>query len=164
MIKINIEKELDDFNLVNNALVDYFKLKGDICVNVDFLDKEQIRIVNNQFRQVDKATDVLSFPMLELVFDSNIGFKEFNKDNFLYDYDDSIQCVILGDILICEDIAKEQAVEYNHSYKRELAYLYLHAMLHLLGYDHIKEEDKKKMRLVEEDILNSIGILRENNI
>lgn len=107
----------------------------DSYISVVIVDKDRIHEINKTYRNVDKVTDVISF-----AFEDNAGI----TPNGLR---------ILGEIYLCMDKAKEQAVEYGHSNKREICYLVIHGLLHLLGYDHEKEEDKKKMRTKEEEIL-----------
>ena len=107
----------------------------DSYISVVIVDKDRIHEINKTYRNVDKVTDVISF-----AFEDNAGITP-----------DGLR--ILGEIYLCMDKAKEQAVEYGHSNKREICYLVIHGLLHLLGYDHEKEEDKKKMRTKEEEIL-----------
>lgn len=126
-------------------------LKGDAAVETEFVTKEEIRELNARTRGIDRETDVLSFPMLDEI-------KEFNRNNYPYDCDGDK--VMLGSIVICEEVAEEQAVEYGHSAVREKTYLFVHGLLHLLGYDHIDDNDRKKMRAAEERILSAIGISR----
>ena len=111
---------------------------------------EEIRKINKKYRKIDRATDVLSFPMFEK---AELDEKIKNKD-FLYED-------VLGDVIISIDKVKEQAEEYGHSFERELSYMLVHGFYHLMGYDHIEEEDKKIMRPKEEKILNELKITRE---
>ena len=111
--------------------------------SVSFVDREEIKELNSTYRGVDKVTDVLSFPQ----------FEDFNKLP-----EDQIIC--LGDIVICEDRAKEQAEEFGHSYEREIIYLFTHSVLHLLGYDHMDEEEKAEMREREEEVLTELKLKR----
>lgn len=107
----------------------------DSYISVVIVDKDKIHEINKTYRNVDKVTDVISF-----AFEDNAGITP-----------DGIR--ILGEIYLCMDKAKEQAIEYGRSNKREICYLVTHGLLHLLGYDHEKEEDKKEMRTKEEEIL-----------
>lgn len=109
-------------------------------ISLSLVTTEEIRKLNKQFRNKDQATDVLSFP---------------TDDRFQPEEEK-----MLGDIVISTEAVIEQAKEYNHSLERELAYLFLHGLLHLLGYDHLVEEEKKEMRKVEEEILNQLEITR----
>ena len=131
-----------------------FSLPDNVRVELSVVDEEDIRGVNKEFRDVDSVTDVLSFPALEvkLPFDSN---------DYPYDIDLSTGELMLGEIMLCYKRAVEQSIEYNHSKERECSYLVLHGLLHLLGYDHIEESDKVKMRAEEEKILTSLGISRD---
>ncbi|MGN1227903.1 MAG: rRNA maturation RNase YbeY [Christensenellales bacterium] len=128
-----------------------------IIANCVFVSGEQIRSINKEQRGVDKVTDVLSFPMLE-----NACNVPINADNFPFDVDMNTGEISLGDIVICKDVAKQQAEEYGHSYERELCYLFTHAVFHLLGFDHQNEEDKAVMRRNEELVLNELNITRDN--
>lgn len=125
----------------------------DAQVSVTICTNEQIHEINMEQRDIDAPTDVLSFPML--YFDEN-------GDILDSDYDMDGDFVILGDIVISKDRAKEQAEEFGHSLKREFAFLTVHSMLHLLGYDHVdSEEEEKVMFGKQEEILNLLGITRE---
>lgn len=148
----NVDKEFLD--KIYYATLNYFGLKDDFEIEVSVVDEETIKSVNNQTRNIDKVTDVLSFPAINMTF-------PFDKNNYQDDMDWDSGNVILGEIMLCEKRAKEQAIEYGHSYQRECGYLLLHGLLHLMGFDHIKEEDKKIMRMHEEKILTSLGIVRE---
>ena len=135
---------------LNETLV-FEGLDFDAEVNLIFTDDEEIREINLETREIDRATDVLSFPMID-------GFK--GKLNIL---EGDVVCgkVILGDIVISLERAKEQAENYGHSLFRELGFLAVHSMLHLLGYDHeLSEEDEKEMFKKQEEILVSIGLTR----
>lgn len=116
-------------------------------VSVTFTDNEGIREINREHRDIDSATDVLSFPMI--------------GDDGDYDIDMGTEAVILGDIVISLERAREQAAEFGHSYTREVAFLTVHSVLHLLGYDHVTgEEDEKEMCRKQEAILEYMGIGR----
>lgn len=124
-------------------------LPFDVYVSVIVTTKEEIREINKDQRNIDKATDVLSFPCLNFDENYNLVDKISKKD-----YDPEYNAVFLGDMVICHEKIKEQAEEYGHSYKRELSYLTTHSMYHLLGYDHETEDLKKDMRIKEEKILS----------
>lgn len=134
---------------VINIVLEKDKLPFDVCISVMITSMEEIREINNEQRNIDKPTDVLSFP--SLVFDANYKLAE---EISAKDYDPEYNAVFLGDMVICHDKIKEQALEYGHSYERELSYLTVHSMYHLLGYDHETEELKKDMRIKEEKILS----------
>lgn len=110
--------------------------------NITIVDKERIQEINREYRNKDSVTDVISFAFEE--------YQDFKYDDIRF----------LGEIYICYERCKEQAEEYGHSIQRELCYLSVHGLLHLLGYDHIKEEDKKVMRALEEEILSEYDIKR----
>ncbi len=114
-------------------------------ISVTFVDLDEIHELNKQYRGVDKPTDVLSFPQFD-------------------DLEEEIPevCEIcLGDVVICEQKAREQAEQFGHSFERELVYLFTHSVLHLLGYDHMEDDEKKAMREREEEIMKQIGLMRQ---
>ena len=117
--------------------------KTDLYLSVTLSNEEYIKKINKEFRNIDKPTDVLSFPM-------------FEKEEIPLESTGILDT--LGDIIICIPIVQSQAIEYEHSFKRELAYMLVHGFYHLMGYDHIKEEDKKIMRQKEENILSKLQI------
>ena len=122
-------------------------------VNVCITDDEGIHEVNREMREVDRSTDVLSFPMFDLVPGQLPGEENMDPGTGL---------IPLGDMMISLEHVEAQAKEYGHSRKRELAYLVTHSALHLLGYDHLDEgEEKARMRAREEAILAELGITRE---
>lgn len=118
-------------------------------------DKD-IRELNRQFRQIDRATDVLSFPMTEYEVPGEFGFLEERPDCF----DPETGELMLGNIVISKERTVRQAEEYGHSVKREFAFLITHSMLHLLGYDHIEEEDRRIMEEKQKTILDNMDITR----
>ena len=119
-------------------------------VSITLTNPENIKRLNKEYRNIDKSTDVLSFPVYEKSeLDEIIKQKDF-------EYTD-----ILGDMVISIEQVQIQAEEYGHSFERELSYMVVHSFYHLLGYDHIKEEDKKIMRPKEEYVLSELGITRE---
>lgn len=124
-------------------------------VTVTITDDEGIRKYNNEFRQMDKATDVLSFPL-------NDFYRSVPGED-MTELMDPITCEVpLGDMIISVERAREQAKEYGHGMARECAYLTVHSMLHLLGYDHVDEgEEKAAMREKEEEILSVLGLSRK---
>ena len=125
------------------------------ALDLSFVGRGRIRTLNATLRGVDRVTDVLSFPTIEKVV---LPLKE---GDYPFDVDPDSGKVYLGSIVICRAKAKEQAAEYGHSVERELAYLTVHGVLHLLSFDHIEEGDKAKMRAAEEQILSALGIGRE---
>lgn len=119
---------------------------------LSFADEEEIRTLNREYRGVDAVTDVLSFPALEGK-DGKILFSDFDRNP-------ETGKLMLGDVVLCKARAAEQAEEYGHSLEREIGYLELHSLLHLVGFDHENEEDRRVMRETEEKILQKIGLQR----
>jgi probable rRNA maturation factor len=118
-------------------------------ISVTLTTPEQIRKINKEYREIDKETDVLSFPMFEK--DEIPNFQ-----NVELEYEE-----VLGDIVISVDRVQKQAEEYGHSFERELAYMLVHGFYHLMGEDHMVEEDKVRMREKEENVLSLLDIARE---
>ena len=150
---IDENKEYDE--VIKKVLSQCFKEENlensNLWITVTFTTPRKIQEINKEYRGIDKATDVLSFPMFEKdELDEKIAKKDFENED------------ILGDIVISVEKVKEQAIEYGHSFERELSYMLVHGFYHLMGYDHIKEEDKKIMRPIEEKILETLKISREN--
>ena len=112
-------------------------------VSFSFADEEEIRRLNAAYRDKDAVTDVLSFPQYD-------DLRELDNE----------EEICLGDVVICGRVARRQAEEYGHSYERELLYLFVHSILHLLGYDHMEEEEKRQMRIREEYVMEKIGLTR----
>lgn len=117
----------------------YLKLSFDPIVSVSLVNDETIHQINNDYRHIDRVTDVISF-----------AFNDGEDREALYH---SEAMVVLGDIYICVDQAKRQAEEYGHSLEREMRFLFVHGLLHLLGYDHMKKEDEEVMFPLQEEIL-----------
>ena len=142
--KIEIPAEWEEkINQVVAICLREEQLPEDVEVDLLFVDNEAIREMNLEYRDKDSATDVLSFPMYE-------------PDEEIDDEEE----VLLGDIVISLERAQEQCEEYGHSLEREVMYLLVHGLLHLAGYDHMEEEDKKVMRAQEEKLLAQIGAIR----
>ena len=125
-------------------------LDKNLYINIVFTSPNKIHEINKKYRDVDRETDVLSFPMFE---------KEELKNYVAKPWKD-----ILGDIIISIEQVKKQAEEYGHSFERELAYMMVHGFYHLMGEDHIEENDKKIMREKEENVLNELNITRINKL
>ena len=157
--KIEVTDEL--VNTINEVCEYALKAEDMIVpyqISLLFVDNEEIREINRDTRGIDNATDVLSFPMLDYPKDK--VFKDVYKNtkfNEIYLDGDEL---VLGDMVLSLERAKEQSIEYNHSFIREVCYLVVHSILHLLGYDHMEEEEKKKMREREEKILGGLNISR----
>lgn len=134
------------------AVLEYEDCDFDAEVSLTYTDDEQIRILNKEERGIDSATDVLSFPMCN--FDENGDIIDAD-----FDFDGDV--ILLGDIVISAERARAQAESYGHSFLREIAFLTVHSMLHLLGYDHVNsEEEERIMFQKQEEILQSLGITR----
>ena len=148
--KIGLYKRtiLKIIKVCENILKEDFK---DVYVSINFVSDEEIQRLNREFRNIDKVTDVLSFPNLNKT--PNEKLKKFRK---LADFDTNL--LFLGDIVISKKVAKKQAREYEHSLKREVCFLALHGFLHLLGFDHIKEEDEKIMTKLQNKILSEVSL------
>ena len=148
-----IDEKEEYKNVIETGLSQCFKeekLKNSkLCITVTLTTPETIQEINKRYRNIDRATDVLSFPMFEKdELDKKIQKNDFENED------------ILGDIVVSVDKVKEQAIEYGHSFERELSYMIVHGFYHLMGYDHIEEEDKKIMRKKEEYILEKLNISR----
>lgn len=125
-------------------------------VEVTLVDEESIRQINREQREIDKVTDVLSFPMISYEMAGDFSGLEEDMDNFEPESGEAL----LGDIVLCIPRVKQQAMEYGHSEMREFAFLICHSMLHLMGYDHMVEDEEKVMFSKQEEILNKLQILR----
>ncbi|MBQ8562934.1 MAG: rRNA maturation RNase YbeY [Firmicutes bacterium] len=137
---------LDTMTRAAESLVDAENIDVDRSeISVTFTGLEEIHQLNRDYRQVDSPTDVLSFPQ----FDDLNDLPEEGE-------------IALGDVVICKEKAEEQAEEFGHSFEREIIYLFVHSVLHLLGYDHMDEDEKKIMRRREEEVMGQLGISRED--
>ena len=153
IIFLDIEENNEYNKIIEKVLETCFEKEGIInsklYITVTLTNPEKIKEINNQYRSIDKPTDVLSFPM----------FEKEELDEIINDRKNENE-EILGDIIISIEKVKEQALEYGHSFERELAYMVVHGFYHLMGEDHIEEKDKKIMRQKEENILNILNITR----
>lgn len=146
----------EDGQAVDEKILDIMKKAAEYClrleevdesrteISVTFVDGEEIRHLNREYRDTDRVTDVLSFPQ----FDDLNDIPKAGE-------------ICLGDVVICKDRAAEQAEEFGHSFEREIIYLFTHSILHLLGYDHMEEAEKREMRVREEEVMEHLGILRQ---
>lgn len=123
------------------------QINEDAELSITFVDKSEIQEINKMYRDKDKVTDVISFALEE--DEPDIDMSEFDIPR------------VLGDIIICTDVAQEQSESYGHSFERELGFLALHGFLHVLGYDHMNEEDEKEMFGRQDAILNAYGLTRD---
>lgn len=161
----NRQTKIDvDEKLINklNYIIEFALKEEEVNIKNEisllFVDNSEIRQINNETRNIDKETDVLSFPMLD--YEENRVFKEQYKNYEFLQSDLDGEELVLGDIVLSLEKALEQSKEYNHSFEREVSYLLVHSVLHLLGYDHINDKDKIIMRTREEEILGKVNILR----
>lgn len=163
---INIEYETDkklsvDYEKIINdiipAALDFEQCPYEAEVNVILTDNAAIREINRDYRQIDKPTDVLSFPMIEFNQESDFSHVEDSVEDF---FDPETGELILGDIIISVEKVAEQAEKYGHSMERELAFLIAHSMLHLCGYDHMDEAEREIMEQKQREILAGEGYSR----
>ena len=157
MCKLIVQCEDEDFDV---SLLEQFGAQdvdtdATLCMELVFTDEEGIRSLNASTRGKDAVTDVLSFPNLE-----NIFCKPIRKADFPFDTDEEGN-LFLGSVVICRQRAAQQAEEYGHSLEREVYYLAVHGLCHLLGYDHEEESDKALMREREERILSAMNLGRD---
>ena len=153
-ITYHLTDENEEYNkLINKVIEECFKNEKmeslKLYVSITLTVPDEIQKINKLYRKIDKPTDVLSFPMFEKEEIQKL------KDEH-YDVDD-----VLGDIIISIPRVQEQAIEYGHSFERELAYMCVHGFYHLMGYDHMCDEDKEKMRAKEDEVLNALNITRD---
>lgn len=139
--KVSIDDDI--YEVVEKVAKECLKLEGkglNFEVSVSFVDNEEIQKLNRDYRNVDSPTDVLSFPM--------------------DDEETDLYIPMLGDIVISAERALEQATEFGHSFLREVAYLAAHSMFHLMGYDHMNDEEKQTMRQKEKEVMKALGIFK----
>ena len=149
---LDIEENSKYIELINVVMEAAFKEEklenSNTYINIILTNPENIRKTNKKYRNIDRETDVLSFPMFEK---EEIEALKEQK---------SIMTEVLGDIMISIERVNSQAKEYGHSFERELSYMLVHGFYHIIGYDHIEEDDKVKMREKEEGILKKLSITR----
>lgn len=141
---------------VIDAALDYVKCPYEAEVNLLLTMNQEIQEMNQQFRQIDRPTDVLSFPMISYDQPGNFDFLE-TADEYFHPESGEL---LLGDIVISKEKVLAQAEEYGHSVEREYAFLIAHSMLHLFGYDHMEEEERLSMERMQKEILENLQILR----
>lgn len=147
---LDVEENKNYETFIKSILQECFKEENledkKLYINVVLTDSKNIKSINKEHRGIDKETDVLSFPMYEKCELENLKLE--NED-------------VLGDMVISLEKVDKQSIEFGHSFERELAYMVVHSFYHLLGYDHIDENDKNQMRDKEEYILNKLNIRRD---
>jgi len=145
---VEIDTDIDDFEQDYLAIIEttlkYLQIDDDVELSAVLVDDQRIHDINRDYRHIDRATDVISFALE----DSEQFYVEGMPRS-------------LGDIFISVDHAKAQAKEYGHSLRREMCFLFTHGLLHLLGYDHMNEDDEKEMFAVQDAILNQLSMTRE---
>ena len=133
----------DELNkIIENVILESLNVEGlstDVEVSISFVDNAEIKSLNKTYRNIDESTDVLSFPMDDQVL---------------------VPISLLGDIIISIETAREQATEFGHSLNREISYLVAHSMFHLMGYDHMEDEEKTDMRFKEKQVMKNLGIFK----
>jgi len=157
----DIRFDFDETELVSSVATHTLSKVGcpyEAEVNVLITDSEGIRSYNQEFRGIDRETDVLSFPAVDYV--SPADFSAASANDALYFNPDTDE-LVLGDIVLCAGRIFSQAEEYGHSTKREFAFLIAHSMLHLVGYDHMTKDEEEEMFTLQEKILEELGITRE---
>lgn len=146
---LDIPENIEHEKIIKQVLEQCYKVEQInaeyLYVNIILTNPENIRSFNKQYRNIDSETDVLSFPMFEK--QELVNFKSEGQE-------------VLGDIIISIERVQKQAEEYGHSFQRELAYMVVHGFYHIIGYDHMNDEDKKIMRAKEENILGALEIGR----
>lgn len=155
MAKLNIYCDEYDFSALAAAFGDEINADCPLALEIIFADRQEIKRLNTEFRKIERETDVLSFPALDGILNM-----ELKKADFPFDIDED-GALFLGSVAICTEVAKAQAEEYGHSYERELNYLAAHGVCHLLGYDHMTDEDKPVMREEEERVLKKMHLARD---
>ena len=153
--EINIPYEKIAHEVIE-AAIDYVDCPYECEVNLMLTDNETIHAINKEQREIDRPTDVLSFPMAE--YEQPADFSKIEEDPMAFDPESGE--FLLGDIVISKEKVIAQAEEYGHSVKREYAFLIAHSVLHLSGYDHMEEEERIEMETLQREILNELNILR----
>jgi probable rRNA maturation factor len=164
-LSVVINNNLEEFNKKHEHIINEViavSLETEECpyeveVSVTITDNEEIRKINNEFRNLDKPTDVLSFPLIDYYKPGDFSVVEEDDDE-LFDLDTGE--LMLGDIIISMEKAEDQAKEYGHSIEREIGFLTAHSMLHLMGYDHMEVDEEKLMKQKQEQILSKVGLVR----
>ena len=148
----NVDKAFLD--KIYKAALKHFNLEDIFEVELTIVGETRIKNTNRETRGIDRVTDVLSFPSIDFKF-------PFKKQDYIYDIDPETGKIMLGELMLCEKRAKAQAKTYGHSLNREIGFLVLHGLLHLLGFDHIKKEDEVVMMGHAEEILKGLNLTRD---
>lgn len=156
----SLELPCDYEKIIQDVIVysiDYIRCPYESQVNVTITDADSIQEINCEYREIDKPTDVLSFPMVDYEMPGDFSIVEEQSEQY-FDFESGE--LLLGDIILCVEKILGQAEEYGHTVERELAFLTAHSMLHLFGYDHMEADEEKEMFEKQEEILNGLGISR----
>lgn len=163
-LQIEIETDIDlgiDINKEAKSIIDftidYLKCPYECEVNLTLTDNEGIHELNREYRDIDRPTDVLSFPMVDYEEPNNLSIAEENASDY---FNPDTGELMLGDIVISAEKVIEQANEYGHSIRREFCFLIVHSMLHLFGHDHMEEDERIIMEGLQREILDAAGITR----
>ena len=140
-------------NAIYKETLKHFALNDMFEVEITIVGEDKIKSTNQKTRGIDKVTDVLSFPGVNFKF-------PFNANDYIYDIDPETGKIMLGEIMLCEKGAQKQAKEYGHSVDREIGFLVLHGLLHLMGFDHMTESEEKEMMGHAEEILKGLKLTR----
>ena len=160
--EVNAEFDFDIEEVAKTVAAEVLKEEGckhDVEISLTITDDEGIREMNRDFRDIDRPTDVLSFPNVS--YDEPGDFSVIDGEQRVDLFNPDTNCIMFGDIVINEKRVREQALEYGHSLKREFAFLVAHSMLHLCGYDHMEEDEAAVMEKKQSDVLNKLGITRD---
>ena len=158
--EMDIKLELDYESIITEVVeksLDLEKCPYEVELNVILTDNKEIKEINNNYRKIDASTDVLSFPMVDYETPSDFSGLEEEEDNY---FNPETGELLLGDIIISVEKVMEQAKQYGHSAKRELAFLTAHSMMHLFGYDHMEEEERIIMEEKQRNVLDELHIFR----
>lgn len=145
---------------VVNASLEYINCPYEACISVTLVNSMEIQKINNEYRNINKETDVLSFPMIEYKEPGN--FSELEEETGDEYFDPDTGELVLGDIVLCVNRIDSQAKEYGHSVKREMAFLTAHSMFHLFGFDHMENDERIQMENMQEEVLQKLGITRDD--
>lgn len=157
----NIPLNLDYKEIINQVVEKSLDLENcpyEAEINVILTDNTEIQEINKEHRNIDAPTDVLSFPMIDYISPADFSGLEEETDSYFHPETGEL---LLGDIIISVEKVMEQAREFGHSQKRELAFLTAHSMLHLMGYDHMEDEERLVMEDKQRKVLEALNIVRE---
>ena len=155
LIVIRQDEEPYEFDKIADAVYKKLGQTDKLSIELDFVSPEEIQTLNREYRDVDRVTDVLSFPYVD-----GVKGKVIRREDFGDDIDDETDSVLIGSVCINPERAKEQAEEYGHSLKREVCYLALHGFLHCFGFDHVEKADEEEMTALANEIMDSLDIKR----